>query len=551
MNAKIFRSNFLTSILVLLVSFVLIFGILFEYFESRIMSELRNEANYISYAVELEGAEFIEKFKDSDKRITLISPDGVVLADTSTEGEKTDNHLSREEIKKALSEGWGFASRYSETLTEKVIYYAVKLENGRFLRVSTVQNSVLTILLGLMQPLIVIVLIIMGISFYLSYHVSKSIVKPINEINPDNPINSEVYEELEPLLAKLKTQKRIIDRQIKEARQKQEEFRLISENMNEGLLVVDSVGDVLTKNQAVLKLLDIGNTEKKNISYMEISEEFKDIIKNVLSGQHTQKDIENSGRVCRVIGNPVRDGKTVIGAVVMIIDITEAANREQLRREFTSNVSHELNTPLTSISGFAEMMKDGGMPNDTVMDFSRSIYDEAQRLITLVTDIIRISELDDGDVCYEKETIDLYRLSQRILERLEIVAKKRNIDLRLIGESAEIFGTEKILDEMIFNLCDNAVKYNKDNGLVEVIVSKSACKKVYLTVRDTGIGIPNAERSRVFERFYRVDKSHSKEVGGTGLGLSIVKHAASYHNAEIILESAVDEGTRITVEFNE
>lgn len=550
MNGKIFRSSFLTSILVLIVSFVLILGILFDYFESRLMAELKTEASYVSHAVKRDGVEFINSFKGSGKRITLIDSDGKVIADTTTNAEKMDNHMSREEIEEAAEKGWGSSSRYSNTLTEKVTYYAVKLNDGRFVRVSTTQNSMLTIILGLLQPLIVISLIIMGISFYLSYKLSKSIVKPINELNLENPEANEVYEELTPLLKKITAQKNTIARQIKEARQKQEEFRLISENMNEGLLVIDSSGDVLTYNSAALRFPQMRDVMCGNIMDYNESSEFKDAVKKGLGGQRTEEDLENTEKMYRIIVNPVAEGIKVIGAVIMIIDITESAKREQLRREFTSNVSHELKTPLTSISGFAEMMKEGGTPDDTVRDFSKSIYDEAQRLITLVADIIKISELDEGSPRSDVESVDLFELTSEIIGRLDVVAKKRNVEMKVIGEHVEIMGTRKILDEMIYNLCDNAIKYNKDNGQVEVLVSNCDDGKAYLTVRDTGIGIPEAEQSRVFERFYRVDKSHSKMVGGTGLGLSIVKHGAAYHNAEIVLESSLDEGTRVTLKFN-
>lgn len=549
MNAKIFRSNFLTSILVLLVSFVLIFGILFEYFENRLLSELKNEANYISYAVRSEGTDFINNFRDSDKRITLISPDGTVVADTSSVAEDLDNHLEREEIKMANKKGSGSSSRFSRTLTEKVIYYAVKMDDGSYLRISTAQNSMLTILLGLIQPLIVIVVIIMGISFYLSYKLSKTIVKPINDIDLENPSSNEVYEELTPLLKKLSAQKKTIDRQIKEARQKQEEFRLIAENMNEGLLVVDSSGIILTCNSVAISLLEIEDVNIENILEISRAGDFCDVVKSGLNGQRAESDMDNGDKKYRLIANPVMDGKKIIGAVVLIIDVTESAKREQLRREFTSNVSHELKTPLTSISGFAEMLKDGVTPEETVRDFSGSIYDEAQRLISLVTDIIRISELDEGNIHVAKEAVDLYALADETISRLKIVADKRGINIRLIGEHIRVQGVRKILDEMVYNLCDNAIKYNKDGGLVEVVVSGCDNGKAYFSVRDTGIGIPNAEQNRIFERFYRVDKSHSKKVGGTGLGLSIVKHGAAFHDAEIILESVVDVGTRITLEF--
>ncbi|MBE7023992.1 MAG: PAS domain-containing protein [Ruminococcaceae bacterium] len=548
MNEKIFRSSFLTSILVLVVSFVLIFGILFEYFEGQILSELKNEANYIAYAVKSEGVSYIDNFKGSDKRITLIAPDGVVLADTEKPVSELENHLQREEIREAQEKGWGSCARYSSTLAEKVDYYAIRLEDGSFLRVSTTRNAVWTILLGLVQPLIVIVLIIMGISFYLSYKLSNAIVKPINDLDLDNPSGNETYKELAPLLKKLSAQKRTIDGQIREARQKQEEFRLISENMSEGLLVIDAEGRVLTYNNAAFRLLEKDESKFKNILTFKQARTFSEVVESALQGARAEDDMESDERRYRLIANPVVEGEKTIGAVIMIIDITESAKREQLRREFTSNVSHELKTPLTSISGFAEIMKDGGTPEATVMDFSKSIYVEAQRLITLVSDIIRISELDEKTLPFEKEAVDIYALSGEIIGRLRNVAASRNIRMELLGESVMIFGIRKILDEMIHNLCDNAVKYNVDGGMVSVFVLKTE-KGAVVSVKDTGIGIPSSEQDRVFERFYRVDKSHSRHLGGTGLGLSIVKHGAAYHNAEITLESTLGKGTEVRVEF--
>ncbi len=550
MNEKIFRSSFLTSLLVLLVSFVLIFGILFEYFEQQIMSELKNEVSYISYAIESEGISFVDNFKGNDKRITVIAPDGTVIADTLTNPEQLDNHIGREEIAEAAKNGWGSSSRYSDTMMKKISYYAVKREDGSYLRVSTKQNSVIAILLGLMQPLIVIIVIVMGISMYLSHRLSKAIVNPINNIDLDNPANNKTYDELTPLLKKISAQKRTIDRQIKEARQKQEEFRLISENMSEGLIVTDIHSNILSCNHSALRLLETEGAQMENALMLNSTNNFRSTVKKALSGKRAESDLDINEQKYKLIANPAFEGDNVIGTVVMIIDITESAKREQLRREFTSNVSHELKTPLTSISGFAEMMKAGGTDDSTVVDFSTSIYDEAQRLITLVTDIIKLSELDEKSVQTAKENVDLYELSCEIIKRLKPVADKHFIELRLFGEHTRILGTRKILSEMIYNLCDNAIKYNKKNGTVDIVVSGCDDGKVYLTVRDTGIGIPYPDQSRVFERFYRVDKSHSKQVGGTGLGLSIVKHGAAYHNAEITLESAVDKGTRVTIEFN-
>jgi len=546
---KIFRSNFFTSMLILLMSFCLTFGVLFSYFEAQMFTELESEAGYISYAVKNEGTEFIDNFNEKGKRITLVSSDGTVLVDTKADAEELENHADRKEIADALKSGKGTSSRYSDTLMQKTLYYAEKLDDGTILRVSTTQNSVVIILLGLLQPLIIIIVLALIISIFLSYRLSKAIIKPINELDLDNPASNETYEELTPLLKKMSAQKKTIDKQIKEAKQKQEEFKLITENMSEGLLVIDKDSNVLSYNQAAVRLLEISDVKSGSVLAFNRSKGFRSVIEKALSGERAESNISHDENTYNLIANPVYENDKIIGAVIVIIDITESVKREQLRQEFTSNVSHELKTPLTSISGFAEMMKSGGTPDETVVDFSTSIYDEAQRLITLVSDIMKISELDEGAVPIEKENIDIYELSKDIVKRLTPIADKRNITFNIIGDTAKVYGTRKILDEMIYNLCDNAIKYNKENGTVDVIINESK-SKVNLTVRDTGIGIPQGEQSRVFERFYRVDKSHSKLVGGTGLGLAIVKHAAAYHDAEISLESIVGKGTSVTIGFN-
>jgi len=545
---KIFRSNFFTSMLILLMSFCLIFGVLFSYFEAQMFTELESETGYISYAVKNDGIDFINNFNEKGKRITWVSSDGTVLADTKADAEELENHADRKEIADALENGKGTSSRYSDTLMQKTLYYAEKLDDGTILRVSTTQNSVVIILLGLLQPLIIIIVLALIISIFLSYRLSKAIIKPINELDLDNPVANETYEELTPLLKKMSAQKKTIDRQIKEAEQKREEFKLITENMSEGLLVIDKDANVLSYNQAAVRLLEITDVKSGSVLAFNRSKGFRSVVEKALSGERAESDISHDENTYNLIANPVYENEKIIGAVIVIIDITESMKREQLRQEFTSNVSHELKTPLTSISGFAEMLKSGGTPDETVVDFSTSIYDEAQRLITLVSDIMKISELDEGVIPFEKEQVDLCELSKDIVKRLTPVANKRNITLNVIGDTAFVSGTKKIIDEMIYNLCDNAIKYNKENGTVDVIINQ-ANNKTSLTVRDTGIGIPTSEQSRVFERFYRVDKSHSKLVGGTGLGLAIVKHGAAFHNAEVSLESIEGKGTSVTITF--
>lgn len=548
MSSKIFKSAFLASMVTLFISFLLIFGMLFKYFEAQMFTELESEASYISYAVNSYGKEYIDNFKGENNRITLVAPDGTVLADTTANAENLENHADREEIKSALKDGSGKSERYSNTLMQKTLYYAQKLDDGSVLRVSATQSSVIVILLGLIQPLILIIAAALAISFYLSRRAAKSIVKPLNELNLESPESNETYDELTPMLRKLSAQHKTIERQLSEAEQSRREFKLICENMNEGLLVIDKSAKVLSYNSAALHLLEITDINDSSVLNFNRTKGFRDVIEKALGGNRAQSNISLDENTYNLIASPVYKNDEIIGAVIVIIDITESTKREQLRQEFTSNVSHELKTPLTSISGFAEIMKSGGTPEETVIDFSTSIYDEAQRLITLVSDIMKISELDEGAVPMDNEKIDLYSLSKSIVSRLKPVADKHNISLNVIGDTAYVQGTEKILDEMIYNLCDNAIKYNKENGIADVIISTTA-DKVNLTVRDTGIGIPKSEQGRVFERFYRVDKSRSKQAGGTGLGLAIVKHGAMYHNAEIKLESTEGKGTSITISF--
>lgn len=548
MNGKIFKSVFFTSMLVLLISFLMIFSVLFSYFEEQVFGELENEADYIAYGLNCGTYEYLPVSKSKNKRITLIAPDGTVISDTAKATEELENHSSREEFTDASQNGFGRSARYSDTLTQKTLYYAVKLDNGNILRVSTTQNSVIIILLGLMQPIIIIITVALVLSLVFSYKVSSSIIKPINALNLDAPEENETYEELTPLLKKISSQNNTIRRQIREAEKTREEFRLICENMNEGFLVIDNRGKVLSHNTSALRLLNIDDISKNGVLTFNRTKNFREVVKKSLAGNHAESTLHSGDRTYNLIANPVCHSGRIIGSVIVIIDVTESAEREKLRREFTANVSHELKTPLTSISGFAEMMKSGGTPDDAVTDFSASIYDEAQRLISLVSDIIKISELDEGIIPADAERVNLYTLSNEIAKRLSAVAAENHISISVTGNDTYVMGNKKILDEMIYNLCDNSIKYNKPHGSVEIIISSENSAPT-LTVKDTGIGIPDSECERVFERFYRVDKSRSKSAGGTGLGLAIVKHGAMYHNAKIKLLSFEGVGTEISLVF--
>lgn len=555
MNKKIFRSSLLTVCLVLAATIALIMGLLFHFFEKQIQKELANEAGFLAHALENEGAGYFDSFDNKNNRlagnnrITWIDENGTVLFDSRADVSELDNHADRDEIKTAMKEGKGMSTRYSKTLTEKTVNYAIRLSDGSILRVSTEQYTVVTILMGMLQPISFIMFVALILTLVLSARVSKAIIEPINKLDLEIPENNDTYEELTPLLRKIADQKETIGEQLADARKKQKEFNLITENMSEGFLVIDADANLLTYNSAALNLLEITPPADRSVLLFCRAKEFRGVISDVLSGIKAENTMVREERSYSLIANPVYEKESVIGAVVVILDITEREKRDMLRREFTANVSHELKTPLTSISGFAELMKAGDVLENDVTDFSKSIYDEAQRLITLVNDIIKISELDGQSIPYEKQTVDLYELSKEVIGRLEKEADKKNITFHLIGGRAEIIGVHKILEEMLYNLCDNAIKYNKENGTVDVLVNQTG-DGVNVIVRDTGIGIPISHQDRVFERFYRVDKSHSKKVGGTGLGLAIVKHGALYHHAKLSLESTVDVGTVVTIAFS-
>lgn len=549
MTDKIFRLTFLSSVLSLLFCLVLILGILFGFFENQIKKELASEADYISYAVEEDGGNsFFQNFKSDERRVTLIAENGDVIHDTGADETKMDNHADREEFRDAEKYGTGMSFRYSDTLTKKTFYYAKRLSGGEVLRVSTTQYTVVSILLGLLQPIAFMVLLALVLSIFLASKTAKSFVRPINSIDLDNPEECETYEELSPFLKKIINQNKTIKNQLDSARRHQEEFKLITENMSEGLIVIDKSERVLSHNSAALKLLQTDKFDDANVLTIDRSREFRRAVSQAFGGECYEETVARGEKTNNIISSPVYDKGKIIGAVIMIVDVTESARREAIRREFTANVSHELKTPLTSISGFAELMMNGGVDEKTVSDFSKSIYTEAQRLITLVSDIIKISELDEKSEQFVSESVDLYDMANEILNRLEPAAEKKNIDLKLEGEYITVNGVRQILDEMIFNLCDNAIKYNNDGGSVTVLLSYTNGRPT-VTVKDTGIGIAQDKISRIFERFYRVDKSRSKSEGGTGLGLSIVKHGAMYHNADIFVKSTLGVGTEISIVF--
>ena len=538
MTGKIIRSLFSLAMLVLVIGAALFSGILYGYYEKQSFASLAQEAEQLQQTMEYVSP---EQMRSTD-RITLISPDGTVLYDSVARADAMENHLSREEVVQALREGTGKSSHYSSTVLKKNLYYALRLEDGNVLRLSREQSSLGAMLLNMAWPIAATVAGLLLLAASLSVRLARQITQPINAISPDDP--QVVYPELQPLTQRLRQQRETIRNQMDELSRRMREFSAMTENMSEGFLLIDLRGHVLTENHSASMLLP---TDADNIAKCS-QRELCQAAQQALTGQRCERLLQQGERTLSVIASPVLESGQVTGAVVLTLDVTEREQREKLRREFSANVSHELKTPLTSISGFAELMSQGLVPSDKVREFSLDIQKECTRLTNLVEDIIDLSRLEEGGGDMTWEDIDLYTLCDDVLQSLEPVAKRQTVTLRLAGESLQVRGVYQVLREMIYNLCDNAIKYNRSGGSGTVAVARSA-GRVSVAVADTGIGIPYEDQSRVFERFYRVDKSHSRAIGGTGLGLSIVKHAAALHGAEIKLQSRPEDGTVITVLF--
>ena len=548
MTGKILRISYLVAISALLASALLFFGVMYRDYEDGAFARLRAEAAAIAQGLGAAGSDYFDSFAPDD-RVTWIAASGTVLYDSAAPAQLLESHADREEIDHALQTGEAQTSRYSKTLLQRTFYYAKLLEDGTVLRVSCTQNSLPAMILMLLTPFLWVATLVLILCGVLSYRLARQITKPLNAINPDNPAPLPSYPELTPLFDKLREQNRTIGKQMNELQLRQREFTAITENMREGFLLVDCKMHVLSSNHSALEVLGRRELKPGCLLYdAECSQEIFDAVDTALSGSHAELLLTIDETSWQVLANPVVASGQVAGAVVLFMDVTEREQRERLRREFSANVSHELKTPLTSISGFAELMKEGLVPPEKIPEFSGDIYKESLRLIGLVNDIIQLSRLDENSTQFQRAPVDLYDLCAQILERLSTVAARQSVTLALTGEHAEIMGVEQLLKEMIYNLLDNAIKYNVPGGSVTASVRKSAGRTI-LSVSDTGIGIPYAHQPRVFERFYRVDKSHSKEVGGTGLGLSIVRHAAQYHGARLELKSQPGKGTTITVTF--
>lgn len=549
MTAKLFRTSMAVAVSVMVLSIALFMGMLYQYFSDQMMTELESETWLVSRGVELDGMDYLNGLHTTS-RVTWVAADGTVLYDNEADASTMENHADREEIREALTSETGTAQRFSSTLSEQTLYVTQRLSDGTVIRLASAQKTVGLLLISMIQPILIILVLSLLLSAVLAFRLSKGLIKPILSLDLEHPEDCETYDELTPLLSRLKRQNDTIQQQMNLLKQRQTEFAALTDNMSEGFLLLDRQGHVLSHNSGALRLLGVEEPEGEvNVLVLNREEPFRQAVDEALSGKRSQQMLHLNGRYCKLLANPVlADGKPA-GAVLVLLDVTEQEQRDELRREFTANVSHELKTPLTSISGIAEIMQSGMVKPEDIQSFAGDIYQEAQRLIALVEDIIRLSRLDEGAESLERESVNLLSVAQDVARRLDSAAQKAGVTLKVMGLSVEVRGIPSVLDEMVYNLCDNAIKYNHPGGTVNVTVAPADDGSAEVTVEDTGIGIPVEDQSRVFERFYRVDKSHSKEIGGTGLGLSIVKHGASLHGAQIHMDSQVGRGTSVQLLF--
>ena len=550
MTAKIFRNSMVVGLSVFLLSVALFMGVLYQYFGTQLTQELESEAVLVSRGVESMGMDYLENLNLSN-RITWVDTDGTVLYDNQADPATMENHGDRVEIQEAMRGSEGSAVRYSKTLSEKTFYVARRLSDGTVIRLASAQYTIVVLLLSMAQPLLIILVVSLILAAVLANRLSKRIIKPILELDLEHPEECSTYDELAPFLTRIRRQNDTIKGQMDLLRQRQEEFAALTENMSEGFVLLDQKGHILSYNSGALRLLGAAiPAPEANVLALDRTDAFRHSVEQVLAGYRNQGRLDRAGRCVQILADPVFRGKEVAGAVLVLVDITEREQGEKMRREFTANVSHELKTPLTAISGMAEIMKNGMVKPEDVTGFAGDIYKESQRLIALVEDIIHLSRLDEGGDDLKREPTDMLELAKKVAGRIEPLAKQAGVSLAVAGAPFTVQGIPSVLEEMVYNLCDNAVKYNHSGGTVAVSVSPKG-KGGVVEVTDTGIGIPIQDQQRVFERFYRVDKSHSKEIGGTGLGLSIVKHGAALHDAQVELESTLGQGTTVRLVFPE
>ena len=544
MTSKIFRSTVLVAVIVLLCSLGVVMGVLYSHFTQVQVEQLKNELSLAVTGTEQYGNAFLENVEADRFRVTWIDTDGTVLFDTQVDQTAMENHADREEIREALETGAGSAVRTSSTLTQQTYYEARQLADGTVLRISTSQASAWSLMMGMLWPVALIAVLATALSAFLARRMARNIVEPLNNLDLEQPLKNDVYEEISPLLHRIHRQHNQIRMQIEELHRKADEFSQITGAMQEGLVLLDSDGVILSINPAAKSLFEAGDDcVGKNFLTVDRSSGMRAAVNDALDKGRGYARANRGGRDYQFDLSRIESDGHVIGAVVLAFDITERMNAEQMRREFSANVSHELKTPLQGIIGSAELMENGLVKPEDAPRFVGHIRKEAARLVNLIEDIIRLSQLDEG-VAMPTETVEMLRLAEDVKAILEKSAAEKNVTVTVSGKGFALEGVRRMLQETVYNLCDNAIKYNVPGGSVDIRVEDNR-----LTVADTGIGIPAERQARVFERFYRVDKSHSKETGGTGLGLSIVKHAAAYHNAQISLESTPGKGTTVSVQF--
>ena len=548
MIKKIFRSTLLANFLVLLASLALIMGALYRYFTQVQMEQLQTQTALAAKGISAEGMDYFDGLKTASTRITWVDNTGQVLYDTDYDAQTMENHGNRQEIKDALETGYGESSRYSSTLTQTSLYIAQRLDNGTVVRLSVTQHSIFLLLLGLLPTLLLIVLVVIGLSVLTAKYTAKRLVQPLNQLDLDAPLENPAYEEISPLLRRIDHQQKELGHQEQLLLQRKGEFDTIISKIREGMILLDKNGQIISMNPAAQSLLQTDESSiGKEILELVRNIQLHQLIEEGVAGRKGETIFNVDQTTYKVLARPVISEDQLTGMVLLFFDVTDQWQAEQMRREFTANVSHELKTPLHIISGYSEMLRNQLVSEDDVQVFAQKIYTESQRMVQLVEDIIHLSLLDESPQI-AMEALDLYQLAQESLESLSGKASQKQIALHLKGEEAQIQGNRALLSSVIYNLCDNAITYNQPKGDVYVTIRQQA-KDVVLEVQDTGIGIPKEEGDRIFERFYRVDKSRSKKVGGTGLGLSIVKHALKCHGATIQVDSQVDKGTRMTVTF--
>ncbi|HEO2372687.1 TPA: ATP-binding protein [Streptococcus agalactiae] len=546
MTKKIFRTTLSASLGIVLVTILMIMGFLYNYFNRIQREQLRTQTALASQGISFEGKDYFENLKTSNVRITWVDNKGQVLYDTQSDAKHMKNHANRQEIKEAIKSGYGESTRWSATLTEKSIYAAQRLNNGTIVRLSVAQQTIFYLLLGMMSPLAIIILLAIILSVLIARYIAKKVSEPLNNIDLDHPLSNDSYEEITPLLRRLDSHQSKIQHQKLLLQKRQKEFDTIISKIKEGMILLDDQARIVSINAEALKLFQI-NDDWHGRFMMEVSRDLtlKDLIDQGLKGKKKEANIDIENNHYRVLVRPTTDNNRVTGLVVLLFDVTDQLQMEQLQREFTANVSHELKTPLHVISGYSELLANQMVPNEEVPQFAAKIHKESERLVKLVEDIINLSHLDEQEKL-PQETVNLYDLTQKVLEGLQAKADKKHIQINFNGEEAILRGNPVLLNSLVYNLCDNALTYNHEKGQVNVTL-KNSPDTITLEVSDTGLGIAEKDKKRIFERFYRVDKSRSKIVGGTGLGLSIVKNALDFHNGSIKVDSHLGQGTTMTV----